>query len=73
MESDPLEIAIPEIAARIKSAAFRARLIIQTAGVQGSYLKITPCLFISPEELETSFQKFDQACEVADAGRLEVK
>lgn len=48
-----------EKASLIKNKAFENKLIIQTAGTKGDYLKIAPSLLITEYELENAFDLLD--------------
>lgn len=49
-----------ELASKIKKAAFENHLIIQTAGVNGDYMKLAPNFFITKEEIQLVMQKLNK-------------
>jgi 4-aminobutyrate aminotransferase-like enzyme len=53
-----------KLAHEIKREAFNRRLIIQTAGIFGNYIKIAPSFFVSDKTLKTGTGILNEACEV---------
>lgn len=47
------------IARKIREQAFKQYLILQTAGIKGDYIKLSPSLFISREEIDSICEKLE--------------
>jgi 4-aminobutyrate aminotransferase-like enzyme len=53
-----------KLAKEIKKEAFINHLIIQTAGVNGDYIKLSPSFFISDEEIDISVKRLNKIMEL---------
>jgi 4-aminobutyrate aminotransferase/(S)-3-amino-2-methylpropionate transaminase len=53
-----------KLAKEIKKVAFKNHLIIQTAGVNGDYMKLSPSFFISDEEIDVSVRRLNKVMEI---------
>jgi 4-aminobutyrate aminotransferase-like enzyme len=56
-----LQFSDEEAAIGVKNSAFRNHLIVQTAGINGNYIKLSPCLLISPVELKQAMELLDKS------------
>lgn len=53
-----------KLAKEIRKTAFENHLLIQTAGVDGNYIKISPSLLISDEEINIAFDRLNRSMDI---------